>query len=237
MTEGSTDGGLGEALDEIASLRRELKDLANAAALDAVDLTSLGLEKLWGAPYREGVRRPTRHEAAAYADLVVGEAVPTLEALHGEIKRLVRACGDLITENDELTARLRQAQLAEGEANREADDLQGELNDARTALAALGLPVNPTLTLRRELRRVVQRLRADVAAAHLERDATNAALEDWVEATYAAQGQVERLTCEAEAEARPLTAADVELLRVATSAIGDGVTAALEDEDEDEEDE
>lgn len=211
MTEDSTSEGLAAALDEVANLRRELKDIADAAALDAVDLTDRGLEKLWGAPYREGVHRPTRVEAATYADLVVGEAVPTLETLHAEVKRLVRACGDLVEEND---------------------DLQGELNDAREALAVLGLPVNPALALRRELRRIVQRLRADVAAAHRERDAANDALEDWIEATYVAQSQVERLTHQAEIDSRPLTTADVEMLRVTTSATGDGVTAAFEDEED-----
>lgn len=46
----------------------------------------------------------------------------------------------------------------------ENDDLQGELNDVRQVLAELGVPVNPLMSLRRQVKYTIKNLRAELQA-------------------------------------------------------------------------
>jgi hypothetical protein len=46
----------------------------------------------------------------------------------------------------------------------ENDDLQGELNDVRQVLAELGVPTNPALSLRRQVKHAIKNLRVELQA-------------------------------------------------------------------------
>lgn len=218
----------------------------NGDAVAAVGSAELTLERELRAAALKHLARTWGFESwRAYAGDDLASGVAGSRAVFDIASLTVRGLSPLVE------AKLREL---DHELNAEVDNLQGELNDVRQVLAELGVPANPALSLRRHVRQVIWDLRGDVAAARRERD-------EHRQAANLLKGEVNAVTMERDDALRmvdrwiadhdraaelaeawheeaqrlagtPLTAADVEMMRLTTGATtGVEPSVALENEE------